>query len=268
MWGKARKAGNGNHGKPSLAYRLVLFLILLVMTASAAILLFHLAIVPGKNRQMMEQLKEDFSLDLPPEGDSLPEEPAGKENVPSLVDLAALQEKYPDVKGWLTIPDTGIDYPVLQGTQEEPEYYLRRNYKGEYDINGSLFLQWNCPVPEGENLIIYGHNMNSGAMFGNLERYAEAEYRKEHPTIFFQTVEGVQEYTVSSVLKADVSMFDFRQVSFSGLGSLQEYLSLARSLEVSGNDQLSPAPAAQVLTLVTCSYEWNGARNIVIAVQK
>ena len=48
----------------------------------------------------------------------------------SAVDLSSLQVQFPDVQGWLTIPDTGIDYPVLKSSVDDPEYYLRRNYKG------------------------------------------------------------------------------------------------------------------------------------------
>ena len=85
----------------------------------------------------------------------------------SEVDLRSLQRQYPDVRGWLTIPEAGIDYLVLQSNAEDPEYYLRRDYRGNYDINGSLFLQADCILGESGNLTIYGHNMNSGAMFGN-----------------------------------------------------------------------------------------------------
>ena len=76
----------------------------------------------------------------------------------SAVDLRFLQSQYPDVRGWLTIPESGIDYPVLQSSPEEPEYYLRRDYQGNYDINGSLFLQADCILGESGNLTIYGHN--------------------------------------------------------------------------------------------------------------
>lgn len=251
---------------------MVFCILLLVMAASAATLFYYMVAVPFHNRQATEQLKEDYAPQVPGaedgSGTSPTGEPAGKESIPELVDLKAMQEKYPDVKGWLEIPGTGMDYPVLQGDQSDPERYLRRDYHGDYDINGSLFLQWNCEVPDGENLIIYGHNMNSGAMFGNLERYADPDYLKEHPAVFLQTSGGVREYEVYTVLKADVSMFDFRQVYFGNCGLLDSYLAAARSLQVCGNDRLSPENTEQVLTLVTCSYEWDEARNIVIAVCK
>lgn len=79
------------------------------------------------------------------------------------LDLASLQAQYPDVQAWLSIPGTRVDYPVLQSSMENPEYYLRRNYKGEWRTAGSLFLQSDCRL-SGKTLIVYAHNMNDGSM--------------------------------------------------------------------------------------------------------
>ena len=171
-------------------------------------------------------VKTCFPEELPPGGGSLgqKEEQAGRETEVSAVDLRSLQSQYSDVRGWLTIPESGIDYPVLQSSPEEPEYYLRRDYRGNYDINGSLFLQADCILGESGKLTIYGHNMNSGAMFGNLDQYASYEYWKAHPSVFFQTPEGMEEYQIAAVLKADVSMFDFQQISFQNQREAEAYV--------------------------------------------
>jgi len=162
--------------------------------------------------------------------------------------------------------DTGIDYPVLQSEQENGEFYLKRNYKKEYDINGSLFLQADCKVSESWNLIIYGHNMNSGAMFGNLDLYAGEDYYNAHRFAYLQTEDGIQEYRIVTVLKADRDLFPFQQ-KLPDAAAVQEYLKAARQREVfeTGDDYLK-CIYDKVLTLITCSYEWNGARNIVLAV--
>lgn len=147
---------------------------------SAALLYYDFVIIPRQNRELVEDLKSHFPEVFPPGGGSptQKEEQAGREPEVSAVDLRFLQSQYPDVRGWLTIPESGIDYPVLQSSPEEPEYYLRRDYQGNYDINGSLFLQADCILGESGNLTIYGHNMNSGAMFGNLDQYSSYEYWK------------------------------------------------------------------------------------------
>lgn len=252
-------------------YRFLQVILVLIFFISAGIFSYQMVYLPMKNREAAERLKEDFPEGNAPSG----KEPAGEEGQVPSVDLAALREKYPDIQGWLTIPGTGVDYPVLQSGKSSPEYYLRRNYQGEWDINGSLFLQWNCKVPDGRNLIIYGHNMNSGAMFGNLDNYADAGYCREHPTIFFQTMKGVTEYEIVSVMKADIRMFPFQQAEFQDMEGLRDYLLQAEALglfHVKGQDEMEKQDvvenAEQVLTLVTCSYEWKNARNVVVAVKR
>ena len=235
---------------------------------SAALLYYDYVTVPRQNRELVEELKTCFPEDIPPGGGSpgQKDEQAGREPEVSAIDLRSLQSKYPDVRGWLTIPESGIDYPVLQSSPEEPEYYLRRDYQGNYYINGSLFLQADCILGESGNLTIYGHNMNSGAMFGNLDQYSSYEYWKAHPRVFFQTPGGMEEYRIAAVLKADVSMFDFQRTSFQSPQELEAYVAQAKALSLfeTGVDGIG---CEKTLTLVTCSYEWKQARNILVAVK-
>ena len=235
----------------------------------SGVLLYHdYVAIPRKNRELVEELKTCFSEDIPPGGGSpgQKDEQAGKESEVSAIDLRSLQHQYPDVRGWLTIPEAGIDYPVMQSSREEPEYYLRRDYRGNYDINGSLFLQADCILGESKNLTIYGHNMNSGAMFGNLDRYASYDYWKSHPKVFFQTPEGMEEYRIAAVLKADVSMFDFQRTSLGSVQELEAYTAQAKALSLFETG-ITGAGCETTLTLVTCSYEWKEARNILVAVK-
>lgn len=244
----------------------VLFLICIV---SAGVLLKEMIIEPEQNRQMTEQLKEEFPEEPSPGDTPVQKNPkqAGEKGTVPAVDLMAMQAQYPDIQGWLTIPGTGIDYPVLQSGEEDQEYYLKRNYKGEWNVNGSLFLQWNCAVPEGQNLIIYGHNMNSGAMFGTLDKFTSRDYWRKHKCVFFQTLSGISEYEIVSVMKADLSMFPFQKTVFDGESGVREYVRQAKGLGLFETEEIGDV-SEPVLTLVTCSYEWDSARNIIVAVQK
>lgn len=239
-----------------------------VCILSAVLLYQDYVVIPSQNRELVEELKTCFPEDVPLGGGSPgeKEEQAGREPEVSDVDLRSLQHQYPDVRGWLTIQESGIDYPVLQSSPEEPEYYLPKDYRGNYDINGSLFLQADCILGESGNLTIYGHNMNSGAMFGNLDQYASYDYWKAHPRVFFQTPGGMEEYRIAAVLKADVSMFDFQRTSFQSPQELEAYVAQAKALSLfeTGVDGIG---CEKTLTLVTCSYEWKHARNILVAVK-
>lgn len=239
-------------------------LLLLVCAFCLGAFCYEMVWMPYENQSQKEELKERFPGET---GDPAPEgESAGKEAGVQAVNLSALQAQYPDVRGWLTIPGTNVDYPVLQSGKENPEFYLRRNYRGEYDINGSLFLQWNCSAEDGLNRIIYGHNMNSGAMFGNLELYEDAAFWAAHRNVFFQTEKGMEEYTVVSILKTDIRKFPFTKVDFPDEASLKEYVERGKTQELFETGE-NVAHCHTVLTLVTCAYEWDGARTVVIAVR-
>ena len=167
-------------------------------------LLWFLVIQPGLTNREAQALKEAYTQPLP-EAESSGELPAGKEQpeLESLVDLSALQAKYPDIKGWISIPGTCVDYPVLQSSADNPEYYLRRTYKGEHRTAGSIFFQWDCSA-ESQNTVVYGHNMNDGTMFAVLQKMADEAFQKEHSQILLQTSDGLQEYQVAAVLKTDI----------------------------------------------------------------
>ena len=173
----------------------------------------------------------------------------------------SLKEKLPSA-----LLETGnqSQYTLLASASRSAN--MDRHIQNFLKRNGSLFLQWNCPAEDGLNRIIYGHNMNSGAMFGNLEQYEDAAFLAAHRNVFFQTEKGLEEYTVVSVLKTDIRKFPFTKVDFPDEVSLKEYVERAKSQELFETGE-NVADCHTVLTLVTCAYEWDGARTVVIAVR-
>ena len=228
-------------------------------------LLWFLVLQPGLTNREAQALKEEYAQPLP--GEPSGELPAGKEQPEpeSLVDLSALQEKYPDIKGWISIPGTCVDYPVLQSSADDPEHYLRRTYKGEHRTAGSIFFQWDC-TPESKNLVVYGHNMNDGTMFAVLQKMADEAFRKEHSKILLQTSDGLREYQIAAVLKTDIQKLSFNRTVFAedaDFLSFQEAL-FAQSIY---EPETIPGEDCRLLTLVTCSYEWESARTVVVATE-
>lgn len=120
-----------------------------------------------------------------------------------LRDLSPLFEQNSECIGWLCIPDTAVNYPVMH-TPRNPQKYLRTNFYGEYSQSGVPFLDYRCSL-DGGNLLIYGHNMKNGIMFGELKNYTDSSFCAEHPTIEFQTADGLFRYTVSEVRITDTS---------------------------------------------------------------
>lgn len=125
------------------------------------------------------------------------------EETPIGQNLSKLFAMNADCIGWLCIPGTAVDYPVMH-TPENPQKYQRRNFYGEYSQSGVPFLDGRCSL-DCDNLIIYGHNMKNGTMFSDLKRYADQSFRSEHPIIELVTAGGKQIYTVSDIRITDTS---------------------------------------------------------------
>lgn len=96
-----------------------------------------------ENKKLVAELKGNFPEPEAPgaSGSEKKDQPVGRKCPVAAVDLVSLREQYPDVQGWLTIPDTGIDYPVLQSEQENGEFYLKRNYKRNMTSTEACFYR-------------------------------------------------------------------------------------------------------------------------------
>ena len=226
-------------------------------------ILWFLVLQPGLTNGEAQALKEAYTQPLPG-AESSGELPAGKEQK-TLIDLSTLQTEYPDIKGWISIPGTCVDYPVLQSSADDPEHYLRRTYKGEHRTAGSIFFQWDC-TPESKNLVVYGHNMNDGTMFSVLQKMVDKAFRNEHSKILLQTSDGLREYQIAAVLKTDIQKLSFNRTVFADDA---DFLSFQEELFAQSVYEPETIPGAdcRLLTLVTCSYEWENARTVVVTAE-
>ena len=109
--------------------------------------------------------------------------------------VSSLEKKNNECIGWLTVNDTGISYPVMQSTTDHQKY-LNRDFNGNYSLSGTPFLDYRCSL-KSANMIIYGHHMNDGGMFGALTNYTRKSYRDSHKTITFETRNGTKRRTAS-----------------------------------------------------------------------
>ena len=171
--------------------------------------------------------------------------------------------------GWVKIADTVIDYPVMQTVNNE--YYLDHNFHQEYDKNGSIFLDASCSVyPRSTNLIIYGHHMKSGKMFGSLQSYQNESYFKEHRYIEFDTIYEEGTYEVMFVFRDKVYSqedVNFKYYEFIDANSEEEFNSYMDEMAaISYYDTGVVAQYGdQLLTLSTCDYQQDNGRFVVVA---
>ena len=186
-----------------------------------------------------------------------------------LPEYETLYNKNKKLIGGLKIDDTNIDYPVMQTTDNT--YYLDHNYNQEYDKNGSIFLDYNCSVyPRSTNMIVYGHHMKSGNMFGNLQKYAKESYGKKHSIITFDTIYEKAQYQVMYVFRSQVYNEDdivFKYYQFIEANSETEFNSYMQ--EMSALSLYDTGVTAEfgdsLLTLSTCDSSQTDGRFVVVA---
>lgn len=169
-------------------------------------------------------------------------------------DLNALREINPDVVGWIWIPGTYINYPLMQG--EDNDYYLNNTWNNVPSAYGSIFLEYqNSPDLSDFNTIIYGHNMNNGSMFATLQNYAGGYYRRMFPYVYIATDEGVLRYEIFSTYKASVESITY-QLSFKQQETREAFIQMA--LENAEYDtEIVPETTDRIITMSTCT-GWGG----------
>lgn len=182
-----------------------------------------------------------------------------------------LYQKNPDLAGWLTIPGTRIDYPVMY-SPDEPERYLHANFDAAYSFAGLPFLDAACDTESG-NRIIYAHNMLDGSMFRTLLKYQQKDFWQRNPVISFNTLYEEQEYEVVAAFydkvykKSDTNFKFYQFYDTSDQSSFDEAMAYYR--EHALYDTGVTAQCGDLfLTLVTCAYQTENGRFVVVARKK
>lgn len=243
---------------------------LCVFLLSTGFLVYELLILPNQNRDAIESVQEVYyhaetSSEMTTEAVLPDAEGKQKEN-----GYAALKKKNSDVIGWIKIPGTVVDYPVMQSSPQSPEYYLRRGYDKKYSKYGCIFLDARCTPPEETpNLTLYGHNMTDGQMFAAILQYTDLDFYKSAPVIDFDIEGKSGKWKVFSVFKINTlpeqgELFLYTQPAFEEESAYADFLEQAQSrsllclpVDVNTDDQ--------ILTLSTCSYEFEEFRTVVMA---
>lgn len=175
-----------------------------------------------------------------------------------------------DMAAWIKIDDTVIDYPVMWTPREET-YYLYRNFDGKEDKNGCLILDTDSSLnPLTTNLIIHGHNMKSGAMFGTLTRYEDEAYCKEHNIITLYTEECERHYEVIAVFRSQVYKKTdqvFKFYKFFQADTQEEFDDFYQNIKALSlyDTGVTAEFGDRFITLSTCTYHVEQGRFVVVA---
>ncbi len=201
--------------------------------------------------------------------------PVNQEELTVLPEYKDLLAQNGDLKGWLYIKDTNVDYPVLQRSGDsDNSYYLRRSFDQKDDTNGSLFIDYRSDIVNPtENTIIYGHNMNSGKMFGDLKNYLDESYYFDHKQVKFDTLYEEREYEIVAVCLSkvqDSKDSSFRYYNFIDAANKKEweaFVENVNALSVFSVD-VDLEYGDEVLTLSTCNNYTQDGRLFLVAKRK
>jgi sortase B len=192
------------------------------------------------------------------------DEAAAKAGViaPIEIDFKDLLEVNPDIQGWIYCEGTDINYPVLQG--ETNDTYLRHDYRGDYNVRGSIFIDAdNNPGFTDANTIVYGHHMSSGTMFAMLEDWSSQEYYDEHPYMWLLTPE--QDYQIVLLSAHHVSAHsDLYEIYHEHDANFEHFVT-----EIMSESDFVPVEEAtfnadrNYVMLTTCAYVFDDARYII-----
>ena len=181
-----------------------------------------------------------------------------------MLKVRTLKQENQDVVGTLEIDNTNINYPVLQG--KDNDFYMTHNYKKEKSRNGSIFLDksynWNM---NSNNLLIYGHNLNNGTMFQELLKYENEDFYKDHPIILFTTEEEEMSFEIISIFKSKVYNV-FKYYFFINPKNEEEYNYYIKNIKEKSlfNIEKIPKYGTELITLSTCSYHVKDGRFVVV----
>ena len=190
-----------------------------------------------------------------------------------LPEYAELYARNNDMVGWISIPGTTVNYPVMQ-TPEDMEYYLLRDFDRKDDKNGLPFADSRSDVfAPTTNVLIYGHCMNSGAMFATLLNYKDQAYYKEHSVICFDTIYERREYEIIACFQSRVAYTGenvFRYYSFIDTDSETEFNDFVTNIKAMSyyNIPTTAQFGDELITLSTCDREITNGRMVVVARRK
>lgn len=266
--------------------RMVLILVLAVIfVGSTSVVVYH-NYETKKSAALHEQAEELVTAEPPVVLDPFPEDdeealpadtrpeiamPAQTYDDPTVtvlrnMDFSALQEENADVLGWIIIPDTEINYPLMQA--EDNDYYLTRLWDRTSNKTGSIFMDYkNDPALGDYHTLIYGHRMRDGSMFAGLKYYKTKDYWESHPLVYIGTNDKCYTYEIFSAYKAPVSGHTFQTPEFPDDAAKDAFI--AESLKVSViKTGVVPTASDNVITLVTCTGTGYESRWVVQACLK
>ena len=177
----------------------------------------------------------------------------------------ALYEENRDFVGWVKIEGTNINYPIVQN-REDPCFYLNHGFDKSYSAYGVPFMDAKCSFSFSNNLIVYGHHMNNGTMFADLEKYKDKTFWENHKQIQFDTLEGLGTYEVVAAFAFDTNHDQFMFNDYYNMDEVEYWEFIENcQLRAAYETGVQAEYGENLITLVTCEYTHENGRFVVVA---
>ena len=252
--------------KPNgLIRRIIIAVLLLIMIASAISLVKEWMDAAAQRRleeSLAEAARQTETETEPPETE---EETEAETEAPyvSPIDFAPLLATNPDTIGWIRVPDTKIDYPIVQSPDNQ--YYLHKDFDGKDSVYGTIYLDADSkPDFSGWNNPIYGHHMKDGSMFKDVVKFKDQDFFESHRYFEIYTPERTIHLKTLGCYYSDSNGI-VRKTSFKSQASFDKWVS--ERLAPCSFAEVPEQPFDSMFVLVTCSYEKNDARTLLFAAE-
>lgn len=174
------------------------------------------------------------------------------------IDFDALWEICPDVVGWIYIPNTNVNYPVVQ--DEDNTKYLRHLIDGTWNISGSVFMDCDQTAPGmiDQQTTLYGHHMNNNTMFAQIDQTTDQAAFDAIEAVYYITPDTVYRLRPLATTVVDDTYVEARQANFGDQAALASYLNglISRADAKASDAEARAASAEQIMSLITCNYGW------------
>ena len=174
-----------------------------------------------------------------------------------------LKSQNPDYRMWLSVDNTNISYPVVSSSDNE--FYLHKDFYREKSSSGSIFMDYRNTFEYDKNVVLYGHNMRNGTMFHDLENFKKKDFWNKNSRVRIYRGEYEYVYEPFAIYVSDDSV-DNIVTDFDGIKDFKSYIDTIISKSLNKNGDINESEDANsIITLSTCSYEFDDARTILHA---
>lgn len=251
--------------------KIIIFIIPLIISLSC---IFGYLYNNYKTEKTYEKIKEEIKIE------KIEEKKEEKENIDIIlaeekveipINFDELSKTNEDIYAWITVPNTLVDYPVLQSSNEEDDYWLNRTIEGIEGLPGSIYTrQVNKKDFSDYNTVIYGHNMKNDTMFGSLHDFENNDFFNNNKEIIIYTPDHIYEYEIfAAVVHSDENIMT--SYDFESKEGREEFLNKIYSNEdvrSNINEDIIVTSEDKIITLSTCIGSEKNHRYLVLGVLK